>query len=58
MKKIQTHKILFLYGGLGILAVSFIVKQTGAPLCYFWILLCMAIILKTFQDGFSHSRTA
>ncbi|MDR2065815.1 MAG: hypothetical protein LBP85_08940 [Prevotellaceae bacterium] len=48
MKKIQKHGKSFLYGGLGILAVSFIVKWTGAPLLYFWILLCMAIILKAF----------
>jgi hypothetical protein len=48
MKKIQKHKTLFLYGGLGILAVSFIVRQTDAPACYFWILLCTAIILKIF----------
>jgi hypothetical protein len=47
MKKIQRHGKSFLYGGLGILAVSFIVKCAGAPSFYFWILLCLAIILKT-----------
>ncbi|MDR2293046.1 MAG: hypothetical protein LBE11_06180 [Prevotellaceae bacterium] len=45
MKK---HKKSFLYAGLGILAVSFIVKWLGAPLYCFLILLCMAIVLKSF----------
>ncbi|MDR1552391.1 MAG: hypothetical protein LBS69_02870 [Prevotellaceae bacterium] len=46
MKTIQKHRKLFLYSGLSILAVSFIVKWTGAPLYYFHILLCTAIVLK------------
>ncbi|MDR0754454.1 MAG: hypothetical protein LBF04_03605 [Prevotellaceae bacterium] len=47
MKNIQKHKKSFLYAGLGILAISFIVKWMGAPSYCFLILLCVAIILKS-----------
>ncbi|MDR0421022.1 MAG: hypothetical protein LBH30_06220 [Prevotellaceae bacterium] len=46
MKRIQAHKKLFLYLGLGILALAFAVKFIGAPAYCFWILLIAAIMLK------------
>ncbi|MDR2384866.1 MAG: hypothetical protein LBD80_04275 [Tannerella sp.] len=48
MKKIQKRRKSFLYIGLGILAIAFITKQTGAPAICFWILFFVAILLKTF----------
>ncbi|MDR2127073.1 MAG: hypothetical protein LBP63_09625 [Prevotellaceae bacterium] len=46
MEKIRKHKKTFLYGGLGLLFVSFAVKWLGVSIYCFWILFCMAIILK------------
>ena len=36
-----------LYCGLGLLAAAFIAKWTGAAACYFWILLGIAVTLKS-----------
>ena len=41
------HRILFLYSGLGILLASFVCRWIGMPACCFWLLLGIAIILKT-----------
>jgi hypothetical protein len=49
MKYLQKHKKIFLYTGLGILIIAFVVKFTVAPPAYyFWILLSAAIIFKMF----------
>ena len=44
MKK--TDGKLFLYAGLGLLAVAFAVKWLGAPMCCFWVLLGLAVSFK------------
>jgi uncharacterized membrane protein HdeD (DUF308 family) len=46
LKQIKKHRKLLLYTGLAILAISFILKWAGAPMCFFWILFCIAITLK------------
>jgi len=40
-------RVYFLYSGLGILTIAFIIKWLGVFLCCFWILLGIAITLKT-----------
>ena len=44
MKKIDGR--LFLYAGLGLLVIAFVVKWLGAPIVCFWILLGAAISFK------------
>lgn len=44
----RTTSQIFLYSGLSLLLVAFIVKWLGAPLYCFWALLGMAIVLKVF----------
>lgn len=38
---------VFLFSGLSILFVAFVVKWMGVPLCYFKVLLGIAILLKS-----------
>ncbi|MDR2042356.1 MAG: hypothetical protein LBP98_08595 [Tannerella sp.] len=46
-KRTQKPKSAFLYSGLGVLLVAFASKWTGAAVCYFWLLLGAAVVLKT-----------
>ncbi|MDR2138022.1 MAG: hypothetical protein LBP50_00485 [Tannerella sp.] len=47
MKQIQKSKQVFLYSGLGVLALAFAFKWAGAEAGYFRVLLGMAVALKT-----------
>jgi uncharacterized membrane protein HdeD (DUF308 family) len=46
VKQIQKHKKILLYTGLGLLAISFVLKWAGAPAGWFRILFCIAILFK------------
>ena len=44
----KTGYKVFLYAGLSLLAIAFIVKWLDAPVYYFWILLGLAISFKVY----------
>ena len=43
----MNRKIVFLFGGLGMLFIAFVCKWAGLPVYCFWVSFCMAIALKS-----------